>query len=282
MPPSTPLQPDPTRLAALRWALSRRGGDAASLAALHPDAKALAAAGDGATDLPELLWGELPLIEREASPRGTVRRTLPDAKRTPTAYWLRRRKSALREEWRWLVAELPDLWRKLIDLSAANVEDLAILLGKDMLAHIAAGHAAAGHAAAEQDGDFLTELLSPLDRVDHRPIATRVRELEGKALPSAVTAVWQQAYLAAAKKRTGARLLRWLAMHLLSNLLESWPDPRMRAAAARHCRSDLFNVLQLGGRVRLAPREHVPAIEKMVLEVLAWLRHGQAGDVSNA
>ncbi|MEX2215518.1 MAG: hypothetical protein WD768_15395 [Phycisphaeraceae bacterium] len=257
------------RQAAVAAALLRHGDGAGRLLALHPSGKELkdrlTTEGSHPT-LADLFWAELPLIETAAGLRSPKSGERDSSARRPLDYWRRRYRAAFGEEWRWLLAELPSLWRVLIDLSSASVEELAIVLGLEILAQASAG----------QKLEQVAQVVSSLDEACARQVLTRVRELTGNAsLPADVAQAWDALVRRTMKKRTGTKLLRWLALTLLANLLEGMPDERLRVAATRHCRSDLFNVLALGGRAQLVAAQHQKAIEAMVLDVLGRLRPGQ-------
>jgi hypothetical protein len=267
--PQTPE--NPLRAKALLCALRRRP-DGPALLARHPHYAALTqlestpAAAIPAT-INDMLWHELPRLEAASGARAAAD---PRERLSPTArftYWRRRQRIALREEWRWLLGELPSLWRVLIELAPSSVEELAVLLGLEMIAHASVG----------LPPKPLNQLLAPLDDRDERQVVTRIKELEGKALPRAITAGWEDAYRKAMLKRTGAKLLRSLALRLLASLQAARLPQPIRLAAARHCRSDLFLVLQMGRKPDPIPTTMLAQVEAMVLDLLGRLRPKGSG-----
>mgnify|MGYP007059426095 CR=1 FL=1 len=269
MPTATTQREQQMRQASVAASLLRHGQDAGHFLALHPDSKQLkdrlTSEGPHPT-LRDLLWAELPSIEAAAGIRAPRKGDHEAPARRAIDYWRRRYRAAFRDEWRWLLSELPSLWRVLIDLSPTSVEEFAIILGLEVVAPAAAG----------QKPEEVAQIVATLDETYARQVLTRVKELgKGGALPAEVAQAWNTLVRRTMKKRTGWKLLRWLALTLLANLLECMRDDRMRIAATRHCRSDLFNVLALGGRAQLVDADHEPAIEAMVLDGLGRLRPGQ-------
>lgn len=250
------------RTRALLAALSRHGDDGDRMLRLHPDAARIAKASAKSGDLSALLWHELPRLERDAGLRPAKE---PWAqRRTAAAYWHRRYQIALRSEWRWLLSHLPNLWRVLVDLPAAAGEELAVQLGVEAVAQMAAG------LRAKQ----ANALLAPLEAGHCRMIVSRVKELGKPALPGPIVERWRTNYEKAAHRRNGVKLLRWLSLSLLSNLLHARLSPRTRAKAARHCRSDLLAVLTVRPVSDLVEKEHLGAVETMVVDLMGRVRPG--------
>jgi len=205
---------------------------------------------------PALLWTEVESIEQTAGVRSSRN---PSA--TSPAYWSRRYVVALHEEWRTLLASLPDFWRVLIDLSAAVAEDFAMLLGVEMIAQLAAGKTKAQ----------INDLLTPLEEDARKRVFARSLELDPDAISLSVIAECEKLYRRGSKRRIGQRLIRWFSMSLLSSLLHERLTASQRTMAARHCRSDLFNVLNRPGR-KVVPTSHAANVEAMALELLGKLR----------
>jgi len=271
-----PQPENPLRAKALLCALRRHGSLAPTLLAHHPQSAALLAMErcGGAAQPPtinDMQWHELARLESAVGVKpGHDPRTRTGAA-AGLLYFRRRYRVAFRNEWDWLLKAMPSLWRVLVGLSPQSVEEFAVLLGIEMISHAAAGRPA----------DALGELLGPLEDRQDRLVVTRVKELEGKALPRDITAAWEESYRRAMTRRTGAKLLRSLALSLLANLQAAGLDERTRAAAARHCRSDLFHVLDLGRKSsKPLPASHLPPIESMVLDLLGRLRPAKPAELN--
>ncbi len=246
-----PLDPEDRRRAALHCLLCEQPG----VLARHPllDTAQVREAGD--IDLRSLLIDELPLEERRARVTPSVA-----ASDSNIGYYLRRREVALRDEWRVLLGTLPDFWRVLIELSPNLVDEFIHLLGVEMVARMAAGKSKA----------MINDLLMPLDRPLAEQVLTRTQAVDPDSMPLSVTSAWEKLYRHGAKRRIGQRLIRWICLALLSDLIHQRLTATRRSMAARHSRSNVLSILKQPSRP-IVPAQHAGDVEAVALQLLGSL-----------
>lgn len=255
-------QLDAARLRGLKCGLNALGDRADDVLALHPNPNVRKAlANDHSHDeLDDVIWDDL---------SQQLDRPMRGPQRSAVEYYRLRRKHTWKAEWQWLLGEVPDLWRRLLDLSAGDVERFAHLLGIEIVAHIVRG----------QQAEQLPPLLTVLDEEQMYQTMNRAYAIEHVFVPEDVLDVWRLVYLQASGKRRGRKLLRWLALSLLSNVIFLRLDHSLRTLAARHCMSSLIDVLLRNRRTGLLEKEHVDVVEHMIVTVVMQLTGDTSGVV---
>lgn len=223
---------------------------------LHPQSDRLARIAMPTTSWQETMFAELPVVEQQAG----IKEASSTVK-SPIVYWFRRHAIALNEEWRQLLANLPDFWRVLMELPAPVIESFSQLLGVEMIARVTAG----------KNKTQINDLLSPLQEDTRTDVYARSQAIDPDELPLSVTATWEQLYRKGMKRRIGHKLVRWYAMSLLASLMQVRLPASQRTMATRHGKSDLFEVLNRPSR-SLVTSLHAARVEALALELLGQLR----------
>lgn len=249
------------RLAAMCWAVRRSGSPANwRWLARHPDRAFLE------HELPAMAEESILSVYWRQTPESAEQRQ--PATTGPIDLWQARRRLGLAQEASWLLAELPDFWRVVLDLSSSRVEELANFVGIELLAHA---------AARKLEGMDTPSLKAALGEGGSMPVRLRRRELESTAsMPPGVSEAWLPAWSRRVAARPGARHARWLGLSAMASLLADLPAAPRRFAP-RHARSDLFAVLGASRhRFRWSAVQR-QALELCLLDRLASLGAQDAG-----
>ena len=216
----------------------------------HPERERLAAftgngnrdknddGGEEHLDLDSVLWDDLAQSERAA----TLKPPRSQADRSAVSYWLRRQRVAEAHEWAWTLSRLPDVWRLLLEMTPSTQERLAVTLGLEMIAYTSAAMPAENRAT----------FLQGLNEAHRTHVVRRMIAVNLNALPDSVRDCWIDASQRQVERRP-ERAARYLGLSLLAELLTKTLSEPLRAAAARHSQSDLFDVLSRGSKTRLLP-----------------------------
>lgn len=249
---------DEHRFAAIKQLVRTRSNQAhhPALLSLHPECERIMSVAVPTQSWHETMFAELTVAEAQM---GIKQESV--ANNSPIVYWFRRRAIALNEEWRELLADLPDFWRVLMELPAPAIESFTKLLGVEMIARLTAG----------KNKTQINDLLSPLEEDTRKEVFAQSQAIDPDELPLSVIASWEQLYRKGMKRRIGHKLIRWFAMSLLASLIQVRLRTSQRTKASRHGKSDLFDVLNRPSR-SLVPPIHAQRVEALALELLGGLQ----------